>query len=92
VAWEGKDPAGLAPQALALEGYRTERFAESDLRQMLGPETGMEIHAFLKQHGVPLPSDVAEFEQDKRTSANLRRRLHRENAPRRRRSADSNAV
>ena len=36
VASEGKDPARVALEALALEGYRTERLSESAVRQMLG--------------------------------------------------------
>ena len=44
----------MALEALALEGYRTERLSESELRQMLGFETRMQVHAFLKEHGVYL--------------------------------------
>src|SRR5258708_27825074 len=64
VASEGKDPARVALEALALEGYRAERLSESAIRQMLGFETRMEVHAFLKQHGVYLHFDVADLEQD----------------------------
>jgi hypothetical protein len=46
----------------ALEGYRTELLSESAVRQMLGFQTRMEVHAFLKQHGVYLHYDVSDLE------------------------------
>jgi|SRR6267378_223800 hypothetical protein len=64
VTSEGKDPARVALEALALEGYRSELLSESAVRQMLGFETRMEVHDFLKQHGVYLHYDVADLEQD----------------------------
>jgi hypothetical protein len=75
VTSEGKDPARVALEALALEGYRAERLSESAVRQMLGFETRMEVHAFLKQHGVYLRYDVADLEQDQVTAEKLRGRL-----------------
>ena len=65
VASEGKDPARVALEALALEGYRTELLSESALRQMLSFQTRMEVHAFLKQHGVYLHYDVSDLQQDR---------------------------
>lgn len=64
VASEGKSPAQAALEALALEGYRTEKLSESDVRQMLGFETRMQVHAFLKQHDVYLNYSLAELEDD----------------------------
>ena len=75
VSSEGKDPAGVALEALALEGYRSERLSESAVRQMLGFETRIEVHAFLKQHGVYLHYDVADLEQDQASAKKLRGRL-----------------
>jgi hypothetical protein len=75
---EGSDPARVALEALALEGYRAERLSESAVRQMLGFETRIEVHAFLKQHGVYLHYDLADLEQDKATAEKLRERLHDE--------------
>ena len=79
VAAEGQDPARVALEALALEGYRTERLSESDVREMLGFETRMQVHAFLKQHGVYLHYDLADLEQDTATIRERarRRRQHR---------------
>jgi len=64
----GKDPARLALEALALEGYRTQQLSESQVRRMLGFETRMEVHAFLKEHDVYLHYTVADLEQDRQTS------------------------
>jgi len=80
VAPEGKDPGRVALEALALEGYRAELLSESELRQMLGFETRMEVHAFLKQHGVYLHYDVADLEQDQRTAQKLREKLQDDRA------------
>ena len=56
VASEGEDPARVALEALALQGYRTGRLSESNLREMLGFDTRIEVHSFLKRHGVYLPT------------------------------------
>jgi len=80
VTSEGKDPARVALEALALEGYRSELLFESAVRQMLGFETRMEVHDFLKQHGVYLHYDVADLEQDQVTAHKLRERLQDERA------------
>jgi len=80
VTSEGREPARVALEALALEGYRTGLMSESAVRQMLGFETRMEVHAFLKQHGVYLHYDVAELEQDRVTAEGLRGRLRDDKA------------
>lgn len=80
VASEGRDPARVALEALALEGYRAEQLSESAVREMLGFGTRMEVHAFLKQHGVYLHYDVEDLEQDKRTAEKSRGRLQEESA------------
>jgi Uncharacterised protein family (UPF0175) len=75
VAPEGTDPSRVALEALALEGYRTERLSESALRQMLGFQTRMEVHAFLKQHGAYLHYDVSDLRQDQATALQVRSKL-----------------
>ncbi len=69
---EGRDPARVALEALAVEGYRTEMLSESEVRQMLGFETRMEVHGFLKEHGVYLHYDIADLKQDLATAQRLR--------------------
>lgn len=50
----GKDPSRAALESLAIEGYRTHRLTESEVRQMLGFDTRMEVHALLAEHDVCL--------------------------------------
>jgi hypothetical protein len=69
---EGSDPARVALEALALEGYRAKRLSESAVRQMLGFETRIQVHAFLKQHGVYLHYDIVELEKDDATAEKFR--------------------
>jgi hypothetical protein len=75
VAPDGQDPSRVALEALALEGYRTELLSESALRQMLGFQTRIEVHAFLKQHGVYLHYDVSDLQQDRATAQQFRSKL-----------------
>ena len=72
VASEGKDPARVALEALALEGYRAERLSESGVRQMLGFESRIQVHAFLKEHGVYLHYDISDLDHDRVTSERSR--------------------
>lgn len=51
-------------EALALEGYRSGRLSDGQVRRTLGLDTRLEVHAFLKEHGVPLNYSVADLEQD----------------------------
>ena len=46
----GQEPARRVLEAIALEGYRADRLTESDVRLLLGFETRMEVHEFLKEH------------------------------------------
>lgn len=61
---EGTDLSRAALEALALEGYRARVLFESDLCRMLGFESGLDVHAFLKEHGVYLQYGLAELERD----------------------------
>ena len=61
---EGKDPSQAALEALAVEGYRTEHLTESEVRQMLGYETRMQVHALLTEHDVCLHYTREHLQQD----------------------------
>ena len=50
--------------AIAVEGYRTGALTESQVRRLLGLDTRFEVHALLKEHGVPLRYTEADFEDD----------------------------
>jgi hypothetical protein len=51
-------------EAIALEGYRSGALTESQVRRLLGVETRMDVHAFLKQAGVPLHYTKTDVEAD----------------------------
>src|SRR2546423_1537089 len=61
----GEDLCRTALEAIALEGYRTDRLTEGNIRQLLGFETGMEVHGFLKAHGAFLPYTIEDLEHDR---------------------------
>jgi hypothetical protein len=72
VASEGKDPARVALEALALDGYRAEQLSESAVRQMLGFESRIQVHAFLKEHGIYLHYDLSDLDRDRVASKRSR--------------------
>ncbi len=58
----GKDPSRATLETLAVEGYRTGRLSEGEVRELLGFDTRMEVHALLAENGVALhftPEDLA---------------------------------
>ena len=64
----GKDPARAALEALAVDGYRSKQFTESQVRRMLGFGTRMQVHALLAEHDVFLHYTREDLEQDRQTS------------------------
>jgi len=64
LASHGEDPARSALEALALEGYRSRTLTEEQIRRILGYETRIEVHGFLKQHGVHLNYTTGDFQAD----------------------------
>jgi hypothetical protein len=72
LAFGGQDLTRAALEALAVEGYRTERLSESEIRSLLGFGTRMEVHAFLKEHGAFLHYDLADLERDRESAIRLR--------------------
>jgi len=61
---EQPDLSRAALEALALEGYRSERLSEAQVRRLLGFRTRMQVHAFLKAHNVYLNYSIQELEHD----------------------------
>jgi hypothetical protein len=49
----GRNPARLALEALAIEGYRNRQLSEKGVRRLLGFNTRLEVHAFLTDNDVP---------------------------------------
>ena len=58
------DLSRAALEALALEGYRSQRLSETQVRRLLGLRTRMQVHAFLKAHNVYLNYSIDELEHD----------------------------
>ena len=58
------DPARAALEALALEGYRSERMSEYDVQQLLGFTSRFDIHGFLKEHGAYMHVTMEDIERD----------------------------
>jgi predicted HTH domain antitoxin len=67
----GEDPARTALEALAVEGYRSRTISEEQIRRMLGLETRMEVHGFLKCHRVYLNYTAEDLEHDIEISERL---------------------
>ena len=55
----------------ALEAYRKRIIGEARLQQWLGFETRFEVHAFLKEHGVPVNYTLEDLERDRHTHDRL---------------------
>ena len=70
----GGNLSRAALEAIAVEGYRMERLSESEIRRLLGFETRMEVHAFLKEHGAYLHYSMADLEQDRESALRMRAR------------------
>ena len=62
-AWEDV-PRHLLEQ-IALEGYQGRWLSEAQIRRLLGYGTRMQVHGFLKAHGVPLDYTVDDLERDR---------------------------
>ena len=77
----GQDPSRAALEALAVEGYRTQRLSENQVRVMLGYETRMQVHALLKEHDVYLNYSMADVEQDIKASDELHATRSASNSP-----------
>jgi hypothetical protein len=58
------DLARAALEALALESYRSRRLGGGQVQKLLGFRTPMQLHAFLKEHGVYLNYSSDELQKD----------------------------
>jgi hypothetical protein len=74
---EGKDPERAVLEAMALDGYRTDQLTEADLKELLGFETRMEVHEFLKDHAVFLHYTAEDLDHDVATALDVARRYQR---------------
>ena len=58
-------------EQLALEGYTDGWLSEEQVRRLLGYETRLDVHGFLKEHGAYLRYSVEDLEQDRATHKRL---------------------
>ena len=71
LAAQGEDLSRTALEAFALEAYRAQKLSTAQVRRLLGYQTRMQVHAFLKAHGVYLHYTVADLEHDRRAGDGL---------------------
>jgi chromosome segregation and condensation protein ScpB len=71
LAAPGQDLSRAAFETLALAAYRERKISASQLRQLLGYETRIEVDAFLKKHGVELEYTLGDLEHDRETHRQL---------------------
>jgi len=58
-------------EATALEGYRSGKLTQAQVRKMLCFQTDLQVDAFLKAHGVYLDYDEEDLRHDTETSSCL---------------------
>lgn len=61
-----KDLSRAALEAIALEGYRSDRLTGFQVMEMLGLETRLELDAFLKAHRIDLEYSFEDLERERR--------------------------
>ena len=61
-----------------MEGYRSERFSEAEIRDLLGFDTRMEVHAFLKEHGAFLRYAEDDLAHDREVAIQMAQRARAE--------------
>jgi len=57
-------------EATALEGYRSGKLSQAQVRRMLNLATDMQVDAFLKAHGVYLEYDLSDIKRETEFSLN----------------------
>ncbi len=65
---DGKDLSRTTAESIALEGYRSGRLSEEQVRRLLGFESQLQVHSFLKEHQVYLNYTEQDLEQDLETA------------------------
>ena len=67
-----------ALESIAIDGHRARVLSRSQVRRMLGFETGAEVDAFMKPAEVPFDYTVDDFQHDAETSRYLREARNKE--------------
>jgi predicted HTH domain antitoxin len=58
-------------ESLALAWYQSGELSEEQVRRLLGYATRLEVHAFLKEHDVPLRYTLEDLEKDREAHRRL---------------------
>jgi hypothetical protein len=74
----GKDLARAALEAIALEGYRSDRLSTAEIRKLLGFDSRMDVDAFLKEHGAFPPYTEEDLAHDIEVASQVARRAQSE--------------
>lgn len=78
----GQDLTRAAEQSIALEGYRSGRLSEEQVRRLLGFESRLQVHSFLKAHQVYLTYSDKDLDQDLETAGKFSSRWLSSQTPR----------
>jgi hypothetical protein len=68
LAGESNDLPRALLESFALEGYRSGKLTEEQVRKILGYGTRMQVDEFLKEHGVYMNSTLEDLDRDTETS------------------------
>lgn len=79
---DGQDLKRATEQSIALEGYRSGRLSEEQVRRLLGLASRLEVHAFLKAHKVYLNYTDQDLDQDLETARKFSPRWSSSQIPR----------
>src|SRR5271169_3495315 len=71
---EGQNLPRVLLESFALEGYRSGRLSEEQVRRILGFGSRLAVDGFLKSHGVNFDYTVEDVERDTETSREFSRR------------------
>jgi hypothetical protein len=73
LAAQGEDLSRTALEAFVLEAYRAQKLSTAQLKRVLGYQTRVQVHAFLKAHDVYLHYTLADLEHDRQAGDALSR-------------------
>ncbi len=71
LATYGPTPERGALAAIAANLYREGKLSTGQLRRVLGFKTRLQVHAFLKEHAVPLQYGMADLEHDRQAGDSI---------------------
>lgn len=67
----GPTPERGALAVIAIHLYRQGKLSTGQLRRVLGFSTRLQVHAFLKGHGVPLQYGMMDLEHDRKAGDSI---------------------